>query len=105
MKVVDDFLARRRAQKLRVASSMSLADVAKLVDELVAMGAVAIEPLSECLSHGEARGPALEALDRLVSEATFTTVSAAPALVEPDGRLRRRRAFWRRASGSIRVAC
>jgi HEAT repeat protein len=71
MKMVDDFLARRRVQKLRVARSLPAPELAKLVDELVAMGPCAVEPLSECLSHGEARGPALEALERLAGDDTF----------------------------------
>ena len=71
MKIVDDFLARRRAQKLRVARSLPPAELAHLIDELVAAGPGAMPALSECLSHGEARAPALEALDRLLTDATF----------------------------------
>jgi len=68
MKFVDDFLAQKRAQKLRFARSMNEVDLRRLMDELAAMGPSAIVPLSECLSHGEARAPAIEVLDRLLND-------------------------------------
>jgi eukaryotic-like serine/threonine-protein kinase len=71
MKLVDGFIARKRAERLRSAREMSEIDLRRLQDELVARGVSAIEPVSECLSHGDARGPALEVLDRLVSDATL----------------------------------
>jgi serine/threonine-protein kinase len=71
MKFVDDFLAQKRAQKLRFARSMNETDLHRLMDELAAMGPSAILPLSECLSHGEARAPAIEVLDRLLNDQTL----------------------------------
>lgn len=50
---------------------MNEADLKRLMDDLTAMGSAAILPLSECLSHGEARAPAMEVLDRLVSDQTI----------------------------------
>ena len=71
MKLLDGFLVRRRVDALRSAGSLEPAAVAKLVDELAAMGPGALRPVSECLAHGEARGPALEVLARLVSDETL----------------------------------
>ena len=71
MKLLDGFLVRRRVDALRSAGSLDEAAVRKLVDELAGMGAVVLRPVSECLAHGEARGPALDVLARLVSDDTL----------------------------------
>ncbi len=94
MKFVDDFVARRRAHALRSARSASEADLTRHVDELVAMGPAAIVPVSECLSHGEARGPALLVLDRLLTDETFESYIALLASPNPTV-----------VSGASRVLC
>jgi serine/threonine-protein kinase len=71
MKFLDGFLARRRVEALRSARSLGEAELGRLVDELVAMGPAVLRPLSECLAHGEARTPALQVLERLVSDETL----------------------------------
>ena len=71
MKFVDTFLAQTRVRKLRSARSLSETDLKRLMDDLAALGPSAIQPLSECLSHGEARAPAMEVLNRLVSDQTI----------------------------------
>ena len=69
MKFLGSLLARSKAGKLRAARSLTEKDLRHLQDELVALGSDAIEPLGECLAHAEARGPALEVLERLASDA------------------------------------
>jgi serine/threonine-protein kinase len=92
MKFVDDFLAQRRVQALRSARSLDEAELRRSQNELVAMGSSAITPLSECLSHAEARAPALEVLERLESDATIDAyvellASANPVVVSAVSRL------------------
>ncbi len=83
MRFVDDFVARRRAHALRSARSASETDLFRAIDDLVAMGPVAIVPVSECLSHGEARDPALHVLERLLTDATFDVYIALLASPNP----------------------
>jgi len=60
----------RQIQKLKAAEQDD-ATLRTAKDELVNMGVPALEPVFECLSHGEARRHAMEILDRLLSEASL----------------------------------
>ncbi len=71
MNPVQSILIRHRAQKLREARSLGSPAVAKLCTQLAAAGPEAIDPLLECLGHGEARPYAIDVLDRLLTDATL----------------------------------
>jgi serine/threonine-protein kinase len=71
MKFFDQLRAGRHIQKLRTARSMSPEAVKELVEQLVLLGTGAIEPVMECLGHGEARDPAQIILLRLLDNSTL----------------------------------
>ena len=71
MKFLNQFKAGRQIQKLKTSRSQIPEAVEAVVEQLVRMGPSAVEPVLECLSHGEAREPALEVLDRLLTDETL----------------------------------
>jgi serine/threonine-protein kinase len=73
MNLVSQLKAERRVQKLRTANRLDAEDLRRVEDELAAMGPAAIGPMLRCLSHGEARKPALRILERLVGNETLDT--------------------------------
>ncbi|MEP7027294.1 MAG: HEAT repeat domain-containing protein [Candidatus Eisenbacteria bacterium] len=92
MKFVDHLIADHRAQKLRAARSLPQEELVRLQDELVRMGAPAIDAVVACLGHGEARGPAMEILHRMLAEDTLGAfllrlASPNPAVVSAIGRV------------------
>ena len=92
MKFVDHLIADRRARKLRSARSLSETELGRVQDELAQMGAPAIDAVVACLGHGEARGPAMEVLTRLLNEETLgeflvRLASPNPAVVSAVGRV------------------
>jgi eukaryotic-like serine/threonine-protein kinase len=70
MNFLNQLKTGRQIQRLKTAGQDEVA-VRAAKDELVRMGVPALEPVFECLSHGEARLHAMEVLDRLLSEATL----------------------------------
>ena len=74
--------AKRRTAKLRDAKQMDAAALSELQNALVQMGAPVIPPVLECLGHGDARGPAMEVLGRLLNNDTLPMFLA--ALVSPN---------------------
>ncbi len=92
MKLVSQFLAERKAQKLKSALSLSAVELTKVKLELVEMGPSVIRPLMECLSHGEARPAALEVLERMLDPSTLdlyldALASPNPAIVSGIARV------------------
>jgi len=69
-KILHQLKTGRQVQKLK-AADQDEATLRTAKDELVNMGIPALEPVFECLSHGEARVHAMEILDRLLSEASL----------------------------------
>src|SRR5207245_3350047 len=82
MNLVHQLLAQRGVRKLRGAGALTPAAKKQLLDDLVGLGAYAVGPLTTCLRDQEAREPALEVLDRLLTDETLETYL--DALAEPD---------------------
>jgi serine/threonine-protein kinase len=73
MNPVQSILIRHRAQKLREARTLGGPALEKLRTQLKEAGPEAIEPLLECLGHGDARPHAIDVLDRLLNDQTLRT--------------------------------
>ena len=71
MKLIHQLKTGRQVQKLKTAADHDEDTLRSAKDELVRMGEPSLEPVFECLSHGEARGHAIEILDRLLGETTL----------------------------------
>jgi len=71
MKLFDQIKAGRWVQKLKGSRSLPTEAVEEAKSQLVRMGPGAIPTVLECLSHGDARGPALDVLGRLLSDETL----------------------------------
>ena len=69
-KLLHQLKTGRQVQKLKAAEQDELT-LRAARDELVSMGVPALEPVFECLSHGEARSHAMDILDRLLTEASL----------------------------------
>jgi serine/threonine-protein kinase len=82
MNLVHQLLAQRGVRKLRGAGALTPAALKQLQDDLVGLGEVAVLPLTTCLRDQTAREPAIEVLDRLLSDETLE--SYLDALAEHD---------------------
>ena len=82
MEILNRIQAKRRAAKLRESRYMSAEALEELQASLVEMGAPAIPSLLECLGHGDARRPAIDVLDKLVTNETLPTFLS--SLVSPN---------------------
>ena len=71
MELLDTLLAKRLAGKLRSARCLSAGALERIENELVELGPPAIDCVKQCLSHGDARTPAMRVLDRLLSKDTL----------------------------------
>ena len=71
MNLVKHLKAGKLAQRLRAARALAPEELQGIQSELELVGPAAIQSLFDCLSHGEARGPALEVLDKLLSDRTL----------------------------------
>jgi serine/threonine-protein kinase len=71
MKIFNQLKAGRYIQKLKTSRNLTPEALDQARNELVAMGPAAIKPLMESLSHGEARGPAMDVLAKLLDDKTL----------------------------------
>ncbi len=83
MEFLKGLQAKQRVAKLREARSLDAKTLRGVQDALVAAGPASIPSLLECLSHGDARGPAIDALERLVSGQTMSQLVAALSSPNP----------------------
>jgi eukaryotic-like serine/threonine-protein kinase len=71
LRILQQLKASRHVDRLKQARNLTPAELAAAQEELLSFGAGSIQPLIECLSHGEARGPAIEVLEKLASKDTL----------------------------------
>ncbi len=71
MKLVQQLRAGRFIQKLKASRTLAPEAVAEARERLVALGPDALSAVFECLGHGDARGPAMEVLGRLLTDETL----------------------------------
>ena len=71
MNLLNEFRAGRCVRRLKVSRSVSPAALGRAQEDLVALGAPTLPRVLDCLSHGEARGPAQEILARLLEDETL----------------------------------
>ncbi len=86
LRILQQLKAGRQVERLKQARNLTPAELATAKEELLAFGPSSIPPLIECLSHGEARGPAIEVLEKLAGKETLRTyvealMSRNPAVV------------------------
>ncbi len=71
MKLLQLIKTSRDVEKLKQSRNLSADELARVEANLLAQGSASIQPLIECLAHGDARGPAIALLGKLADAGTL----------------------------------